>query len=167
MANDETRAPTRAPDHGFTHVALPVAHVERSVGFYARLAGMEVVHRRIDPTTGTDVVWLSDRTRPFVIVLVEQPEPDARLGGIAHLGVGCASRAEVDGLVERARGEGRTVLGPVDSGSPVGYWAMIEDPDGHNLEVSFGQEIGLAVECRPTAPHQPGPGGPVSPGGRR
>jgi hypothetical protein len=28
----------------------------------------------------------------------------------------------------------------------VGYWAYVVDPDGHNLEVSFGQDVGLAVE---------------------
>ena len=38
------------------------------------------------------------------------------------------------------------MLGPVDSGPPVGYWAYIVDPDGHNLEISYGQEVGLTVE---------------------
>jgi len=33
-----------------------------------------------------------------------------------------------------------------DSGYPVGYWAFINDPDGHVLEISYGQEIGLTVE---------------------
>jgi hypothetical protein len=57
----------------------------------------------------------------------------------------------VDRLCELARGEDRSVLGPTDSGRPVGYWAIIRDPDGHNLEVSFGQEVGLAVgEARRT-----------------
>ncbi len=37
--------------------------------------------------------------------------------------------------------------GPTDSGYPVGYWAFIEDPDGNNLEISFGQEVGLTVEA--------------------
>jgi hypothetical protein len=27
----------------------------------------------------------------------------------------------------------------------VGYWAFIEDPDGHNLEISYGQEVGFTV----------------------
>jgi hypothetical protein len=38
------------------------------------------------------------------------------------------------------------VSGPYDSGPPVGYWAIIPDPDGHNLELSYGQEVGLTVE---------------------
>jgi hypothetical protein len=28
----------------------------------------------------------------------------------------------------------------------VGYWALLRDPDGHTLEISFGQELRLAVE---------------------
>jgi predicted enzyme related to lactoylglutathione lyase len=45
-----------------------------------------------------------------------------------------------------AKDDGRTVLGPIDSGPPVGYWAYIADPDGHNLEISYGQEVGLTVD---------------------
>jgi hypothetical protein len=35
---------------------------------------------------------------------------------------------------------------PIDAGDPVGYVARIADPDGHSLELSYGQEVGLAVE---------------------
>jgi hypothetical protein len=101
---------------------------------------MQVVHRR------TGVVWLSDRTRPFVIVLAEAAAVENPLRPFAHLGVGCASRGEVDRLAGMARAEGRLVGGPLDSGPPVGYWAFIADPDGHTLELSFGQEVGLTVE---------------------
>jgi hypothetical protein len=37
-------------------------------------------------------------------------------------------------------------MGPTDSGYPVGYWALLSDPDGHTLELSYGQEVGLTVE---------------------
>jgi predicted lactoylglutathione lyase len=59
--------------------------------------------------------------------------------------VGCESREEVDARCARAADEGREVVGPFDSGPPVGYWAIVQDPDGHNLELSFGQEVGLTV----------------------
>jgi hypothetical protein len=29
--------------------------------------------------------------------------------------------------------------------APVGYWALLRDPDGHALELSYGQEVGLTV----------------------
>jgi catechol 2,3-dioxygenase-like lactoylglutathione lyase family enzyme len=132
-------------DLGLTHVALPVTDVDTSVDFYRRYADMDVVHHRHDGDTDTIVVWLSDRTRPFVIVLIQQAVVSHSLGGFAHLGVGCESRAEVDRRCARAREEGRDVFGPTDSGEPVGYWAIIADPDGHNLELSHGQEVGFTV----------------------
>jgi len=127
-------------DIGLTHVALPVTDLAASVAFYARYAAMEIVHQR------EDTLWLSDRTRPFVIVLIQAPRVDAPLVPIAHLGVGCASRAEVDRLCELARQEDILIGGPNDSGPPVGYWALLRDPDGHTLELAHGQEVGLTVE---------------------
>jgi catechol 2,3-dioxygenase-like lactoylglutathione lyase family enzyme len=133
-------------DVGLTHVALPVADVERSIAFYAAYANMRVVHRRRDDEHGTSVVWLSDLTRPFVVVLIESPQVDQGLRGTwCHLGVGVASRAELERRCAAAHAEGRPVMGPIDSGYPVGYWAYVVDPDGHNLELSFGQEVGLTV----------------------
>jgi catechol 2,3-dioxygenase-like lactoylglutathione lyase family enzyme len=100
---------------------------------------MRVMHSR------PSVVWLGDGTRPFVIVLVETEEVTDPLRPFAHLGVGCATRDDVDRLCEKARTEGILIGGPNDSGPPVGYWAFLRDPDGHTLELSHGQEVGLAV----------------------
>jgi catechol 2,3-dioxygenase-like lactoylglutathione lyase family enzyme len=133
-------------DLGLTHIALPVADVERSIAFYAAYAGMEVIHRRVDATTGMSVVWLSDYTRPFAIVLIQQAIVQPLLTPLAHLGVGCKSREAVDVLCNLARQEGCLLQDPQDSGYPVGYWAFLRDPDGHTLELSYGQEIGLTVE---------------------
>lgn len=130
-------------DVGASHLALVASDLARSISFYERYAGMKIVHERRDPG-GSRVVWLSDLTRPFVLVLIEG-RVDARLGGSCHLGVGCASREEVDRLAGAARAEGCLELGPTDSGEPVGYWAFLRDPDGHHLELSYGQEVGLTV----------------------
>ena len=128
-------------------MALPVTDLDASLAFYDRYASMRVVHKRTDAATGASVAWISDLTRPFVLVLIETSGIDASLGGIfCHIGVGVGERDEVDRLCARAKDEGRTVLGPLDSGPPVGYWAYIVDPDGHNLEISYGQEVGLTVE---------------------
>ena len=37
-------------------------------------------------------------------------------------------------------------MAPRDLGPPVGYFGMISDPDGNHLELSYGQEVGLAVD---------------------
>ena len=132
------------PDLGLTHVALTVRDLDASVAFYAKYAGMATVHRRA--LDGVRTVWLTDHTRPFVIVLLEGAgEPDRPLGPIGHLGVACKSREEIDRLHAEALVEGRRTSSPIDRGAPIGYVARIVDPDGNSLELSFGQEVGLAV----------------------
>ena len=133
-------------DVGLTHVALPVRDLGASLAFYKKYAAMDVVHDRTDEVTGTRVVWVSDGTRPFVLVLIESGEVRHPLLPIAHLGVGCRSREDVDRLTREARAEGRACYGPIDAGYPVGYFVLISDPDNHTLELSHGQEVGLTVE---------------------
>ena len=133
-------------DLGLTHIALPVTDIEASVAFYSKYARMQVVHRRKDSESEGEVVWVSDRTRPFVLVLIGVGKVEHPLRPWAHLGVGCESRQEVDCLCAEARREGLLLTEPADSGYPVGYWALLRDPDGHTLELSYGQEVGLAVE---------------------
>ncbi|WP_017298198.1 VOC family protein [Nodosilinea nodulosa] len=133
-------------DLGLTHIALPVADVDRSVSFYGTYAAMAIIHQRVDAETGVRVVWLSDHTRPFAIVLIEQASVQPVLTPLAHLGVGCESRQAMDALCDRARQEGCLIQAPQDSGYPIGYWAFLRDPDGNTLELSYGQEVGLTVE---------------------
>lgn len=132
-------------DLGFTHIALPVRDIETSLAFYAKYARMQVIHRRADQAKGSDVAWISDRTRPFAIVLVKTAEVEHLPLPLAHLGVACASREEVDHLCIQARTEGYLLYEPRDVGPPVGYAALLVDPDGHTLELAFGQEVALTV----------------------
>jgi catechol 2,3-dioxygenase-like lactoylglutathione lyase family enzyme len=132
-------------DIGLTHIALPVADIDRSIEFYATYASMKVIHRRIDAETGVAVVWLSDNSRPFVLVLIQTASVQTILSPLAHLGVGCESREYMDTLCEKAQQAGVLLQAQQDSGYPIGYWAFLRDPDGHTLELSYGQEIGLTV----------------------
>jgi catechol 2,3-dioxygenase-like lactoylglutathione lyase family enzyme len=132
-------------DVGLTHVALVVSDIDATVDFYARYAGMQVVHDRQD--TDTRVAWISDLTRPFVIVLAQGPPSEHALGPFSHLGVGCESREVIDQRCAAAQQEGCLVAGPTDSGPPIGYWAFLRDPDGHTLELSFGQDISFTVDA--------------------
>jgi catechol 2,3-dioxygenase-like lactoylglutathione lyase family enzyme len=141
LAMDEERH-----DLGWTHVALPAHDLDASIAFYASYAGLRVVH---DRTHGGDrVVWLTDGRRPFVLVLVSTAVPVARpLGPFAHLGIAVERRADVDTIAARARSEERLAFGPEDYGPPVGYLCYVRDPDGHNVEFSYGQDVGLAVNA--------------------
>ena len=136
-------------DLGFTHIALVCTDAKRTIDFYRRYAGMMVIHDRLDTEGGsnTRVFWLSDLKRPFAVVFLESREAEAPLGPFGHLGVCVESREEVDRVVSLAKSEAREVQDPNDYGPPVGYWAFIRDPDGHTLEVSYGQELQLAVEA--------------------
>ena len=137
-----------------------VSDLDRSVAFYAQYARMEIVHRR-NERGGARVAWISDQTRPFVLVLVEPSGGWRRLRlgrwfhrrcpRFSHLGVACASREEVDRLAARAAEAGIIEEGPIELPAPVGYLALIRDPDGYTLELSVGQEVEGAVEraCDP------------------
>ena len=127
-------------DIGFTHIALAVTNLDVSVEFYHKYASMHVIDRR------RGVVWLSDLTRPFVLVLVEEMDIGAPLAPFSHLGIACSSREEVDRLCQEAKADGCFRSGPADSGAPVGYWVFLNDPDGHTLELTYCQEVGLAVK---------------------
>ncbi len=133
------------PDVGLTHVALPVTDLDASIAFYAKYANMQVVHRRHQQTSpAREVAWLCDLTRPFVLVLAEVERVEHPLGPFAHLGVGCGSRAEVDRLCALAKADGCLRDAPSEMGL-IGYLGNLNDPDGQTLELSFGQEVGLAV----------------------
>ena len=102
---------------------------------------MQVMHRRVDSDTHRSVVWLSDRTRPFVIVLIEADKVDMPLRPFAHLGVGCRSRDEVDRLCRDAASDGRLDSGPTDSGYPAGYWAFSPTRTATPLKFRMGRKL--------------------------
>ena len=133
-------------DVGLTHIALDAIDIDASIKFYADYVNMSVIHERVDAEAGMRVIWLSDKTRPFVIVLLQNKTPSIILKPLAHLGVGCISKEEVTRLCDKARSEGILVREPHESGYPIGYWALLKDPSGHTIELSYGQEIGLTIE---------------------
>ncbi len=127
------------PDLGFSHIALPVRDVAASIDFYAAFGGLKPVLR------AEGKAWIGDGRRTFVAVLIEMDVVPTVLAPPAHLGVACASREEFDSLVERARAQGLLIGEPVAEGDEVGIYAFLRDPDGHTLEISWGQSVEQVV----------------------
>jgi catechol 2,3-dioxygenase-like lactoylglutathione lyase family enzyme len=103
-----------ASDVGFSHVSLQVSDIDESVAFYQRWAGLEVVDRLEDPSSGAKAARVSDphRNDGFVLALVQHGDVHHQLAGMCHVGIGCADRAEVDRLSKEADAEGLPEGGP-------------------------------------------------------
>jgi lactoylglutathione lyase len=134
-----SKDPVDGTPRAWTHVALPVSDIAASVAFYERWAKMTVLERVEEP--GAKAVRLRTGALPFVLVLIEgEAGPTHALDGFGHIGVECDRREDVDRLSAAARESGCLRHGPVDSGHPRGYWVVLTDPDGHQLELSHGQQ---------------------------
>jgi len=129
-----------------THIALLCHDVEASVAFYKAYVELIEVHRRVDH--GVTVVWMGEASRPraFVLVLIAAdhnnvPDP----APVAHLGYAVQSREDVDRMAAKGRARGIQVHGPVEAGPIVGYFCLLRDPDGNQIEFSYGQSLGHDV----------------------
>ncbi len=125
-----------------THLALGVRHLDRTIAFYRKHVHLYVVHERAED--GRRVVWLAEQEADadFVLVLFEVPgEGPPGPQNLQHLGFAVASRTEVDQAAAAARADGVLALAPVYAGPIVGYFCIVTDPDGNQVEFSYGQPI--------------------------
>lgn len=130
----------------WTHVALPCADLDASVGWYTTYTPLVVLDRREDPDGQN--AWLSHQGRtdhPFVLVLVmfydRQGTAQPQLAPFAHLGIELPQRADVDAIADRGRAAGCLAWEPRDLPAPVGYVCALHDPDGNVVEFSHDQGV--------------------------
>jgi catechol 2,3-dioxygenase-like lactoylglutathione lyase family enzyme len=124
----------------WTHITITVSNIDRSVDFYTSLCGLSVLRDRRREGGGT--IWLGHKPHqgedPTFALVISEGEVRDRLD---HFGFQCESKEEVDAIAELAKSQGVLVYPPHDSGGVVGYWTIIRDPDGHNVEFTFGQPL--------------------------
>jgi Lactoylglutathione lyase and related lyases len=138
----------------WTHVALPVSDLERSIDFYTSLTPLVVVHRREDDNGRS--AWLSNDRQvvdPFVLVLAEfvadvgrqfGQVPGARLPTLrpfAHLGIEVPARDDVDAIAARAQARDALQMAPRELAPHIGYVCFVTDPDGNVVEFSYNQQV--------------------------
>ena len=124
-----------------THVAFGVRDLDRTIAFYQKHVRLHVVHEREEH--GSRVVWLGERTEDpaFVLVFFQVTAETSGTSPLQHLGFALESRDEVNAAAEEARRDGILVIEPVYAGPIVGYFCIVRDPDGIQVEFSHGQPI--------------------------
>ena len=124
-----------------THVAFGVRDLDRTIAFYRKHVRLHVVHEREEH--GSRVVWLGERTEDptFVLVFFEVPGDTSGPSPLQHLGFALSSRDDVNAAADAARSDGILLLEPAYAGPIVGYFCIVRDPDGIQVEFSHGQPI--------------------------
>ncbi|HPU40634.1 MAG TPA: VOC family protein [Microthrixaceae bacterium] len=143
----------------WTHVALPVSDLDRSIEFYTSVTPLVLVAKN-DDSNGRGA-WLSNEDQvdsPFVLVLAEFiPEVGERFGiqpgekvptlaPFAHLGIELPNREDVDAVADRARAAGALRWEPMDMAAHIGYICAVNDPDGNTIEFSHNQKVHSTIQ---------------------
>ncbi|NOX22827.1 MAG: VOC family protein [Actinobacteria bacterium] len=137
--------PTRP---SWTHLALRVTSVDRSVEWYERYTPLREL-RSFSDDYGNGA-WLADPDSggpPFVLVLSEfAPErdpfgfaPPTVLGPYAHIGFELPTREAVLEIAKMAEAEGILAYPGTQMQPPIGFICFVEDPDGNTIEFSYDQ----------------------------
>jgi catechol 2,3-dioxygenase-like lactoylglutathione lyase family enzyme len=127
----------------FTHCALHVHDLDKSIAFYRSYCGLDIVEEHGEGESR--VVWLASpgEKENFVLVLLGGgPKRTQGEDDMTHYGFGVARREDIDRIAARARKEGCLHWEPRDYAPPTGYLCGVKDPTGYIVEFSYGQPLG-------------------------
>jgi len=115
------------PETGIGRVALRVADLDRAVGFYERVVGLETLHR----SDGRVALGVDD---PCLVLLSapDAPARDRTATGLFHAAIRVPSRAALGGALDRIEEQWR-----LDGASDhrVSEALYLTDPEGNGVEV--------------------------------
>lgn len=125
-----------------SHIALMVKDIDLMVDFYIEFANMSIIHSRIDE--GIKVVWLrlGDNPESLTIVMIESDNEQINNKSyqrVNHFGFDALNKESVDKISDKAKNKGCLKYPAQDGGRILGYFCMIEDPNGNQLEFAYGQ----------------------------
>ena len=118
------------------HVAVTVRNLDVSAPWYRSLIGTDPVLDEHTDEGFRHIVWQFENGTLFGIHQHDRPVPDDEFtefrSGLDHIGFGCASRADLEGWVDRLDSLGVAHGEIVDA--PYGSGLSFRDPDGIALE---------------------------------
>ena len=122
----------------YLHTMIRVKDLDKSIGFYTKLMGMEVLRRNEVPGGRYTLVFVGYASNPdqAEIELTHNWDQDTAYdigSGFGHLAVGVPDVAAACETVRAGGGKVAREAGPVQHGTTV--IAFVEDPDGYKIEL--------------------------------
>ena len=116
--------------YGFTHLAIAVRDIERTLLFYKQIFGVEVMYKKKN--------FLQVKTPGCndIIVFEEHSELAGKSGGIMHFGFMLKTPEEITHALEVLKNAGVEIIdhGEFVPGEP---YVFFKDPDGYEVEIAY------------------------------
>ena len=116
--------------YGFTHLAIAVKDIERTLSFYQKIFGVEVMYKKKN--------FLQVKTPGCndIIVFEEHSELAGKSGGIMHFGFMLKTPEEITHALEVLKNAGVEIIdhGEFVPGEP---YVFFKDPDGYEVEIAY------------------------------
>jgi catechol 2,3-dioxygenase-like lactoylglutathione lyase family enzyme len=116
--------------YGFTHLAIAVKNIDRTLSFYQQIFGVEVMYKK------KDFLQIKTPGCNDIIVFEEKPELAGKSGGVMHFGFMLQSPGDITHAIEVLKNAGGEIIdhGEFVPGEP---YVFFKDPDGYEVEVTY------------------------------